>query len=146
MFHYTSCGLPNVWLKNGFSVKKFPDGDAVSIHNLEGLHKVIGLNLVCNKKNLTATEVRFLRKELDMSQTTLATVFGVGETTIRNWENRRAKITGPAERILRLLYKEHVDGDGTVRGLVDRIADLNRHNHQAQYKFEETEDGWKQAA
>ncbi|GMR17673.1 MAG: hypothetical protein BMS9Abin33_0066 [Gammaproteobacteria bacterium] len=147
MFHYTSCGLQNVWLKNGFVVKKTSYGDAISIHNLEGLHRAIGMDLVCNKKILAGGEVRFLRKELDMSQNSFAGILGVGETTVRGWEKNRTKITGPASQLLRLLYREHVDGDGSVRGLVERIAELDRLKPQpSKHKFEDTSHGWRAVA
>jgi len=37
MYHYTECGLDNVWLANGYRQR----GDAVSIENSEGLHEAI---------------------------------------------------------------------------------------------------------
>jgi len=121
-------------------------GDAVSIHNLDGLHDAIGLDLACNKAELTGAEVRFLRKELDMSQNTLANILGVGETSVRGWEKERTIMPGPASRVLRLIYREHVAGNGTVRGLVERIAELNRKQHRTRYEFEETKNGWKKSA
>ncbi|MBU0656550.1 MAG: hypothetical protein KJ914_15615 [Gammaproteobacteria bacterium] len=43
LLHYQSCGLANVWLCNGFENKQTPYGEAVSIADVEGLHKAIGL-------------------------------------------------------------------------------------------------------
>jgi len=43
MLHYESCGLPNVWLKGGFVKDETPYGETIAIHNIEGLHKVLGL-------------------------------------------------------------------------------------------------------
>lgn len=146
MFHYTSCGLRNVWLKNGFEEKKTAYGKAIAIHNVEGLHRAIGLHLVTNKPRLSGAEIRFLRKELDLSQGALANMLGVGETTMRGWEKNRPKITKPAERLLRMMYREHVDGDGTIRKLVERIAQINRDAYQKNLELEETQTGWKAAA
>ena len=39
MIHYTSCGLQNIWLKNGYEVIETAYGKATSIHDVEGLHK-----------------------------------------------------------------------------------------------------------
>lgn len=47
-YHYVTSGLSNVWLKNGFSVKETEYGRSVSIHDIEGLHKAIGLYIVKN--------------------------------------------------------------------------------------------------
>ena len=146
LFHYTSCGLRNIYLCNGFRVKETPYGRAVSIENVEGLHRAIGLHMVRNKKRLSGAEVRFLRKELDMSQGTLAECLDVGETTIRNWESGRIKPTGPGDRMIRLLYLEYTKGNYKVRELVDRLAECNREIHAKTLKFEETKQGWREAA
>ena len=37
MHHYTDGGLRNVWLANGYEIKKMPFGDAVSFHDGDGL-------------------------------------------------------------------------------------------------------------
>lgn len=146
MFHYTSCGLQNVWLKNGYTEIQTDYGPATSIHDIEGLHKVIGLNLVNTKPKLSGAEVRFLRKELDLPQGQLASLLGVSEVTVRGWENHRTKITKPADKLLRMLYVEHVTGQSRVRGLIDDLAKLNRKVHSIRLEMEETESGWKTAA
>lgn len=147
MLHYDSSGLPNVWLKNGYESRETPYGRSVAIHNVEGLHRAIGLALVNLKPALSGDEVRFLRKELDMSQAQLARFLGVGESSVRGWENARQDITPPAERMLRLIYREHVAGDGTVRELVERLSELNREAYLVErLELEETQDGWKPAA
>lgn len=145
-FHYRGCGLKNVYLRNGFLVKDTPYGRAVSIQNLEALHRAIGLHLVRNKARLSAAEIRFLRKELDMSQTQLARFLGVGETTVRHWESSRGKITRPAEHMLRLLYHEYAAGRSPVRELVERLGQLNRDGHAKKMEFEEAHGGWRAAA
>lgn len=143
LFHYTSCGLRNIWLRNGYTRKDTAYGEAVAIHDLDGLHRVIGLYLVDHKPRLSSTEVRFLRIELDMSQKHLAQVLGVSEVTLRGWEKYRTKITKPADRLLRVLYREHVDGDGTVRDLVEQLGDSNRDAHTMKnIELEDAEQGW----
>jgi DNA-binding transcriptional regulator YiaG len=147
MYHYTECGLGNVWLKNGYIEKDTPYGEAVSIHNVEQLHKLIGLQIVGAKPKLSEAEIRFFRVEMDLSQDDMARLLGVGETTIRNWENGRVKIPGPAERLLRALYKEFATGDGKVRSMIDEINQMNRDTHrQERIEFEECDRGWCAAA
>ena len=145
MYHYTECGLPNIWLRNGFVVRETPYGKGVAIQDVEGLHKTIGLFLINNKPRLTGAEVRFLRKELDLSQHHLAHVLGVGDTSVRGWENHRTKITRPADRLLRALYREYVCKESKVKDLVDRVADLDRAIRK-RLEFEESDSGWKTAA
>ena len=48
MYHYTECGLDNVWLSNGYTEKKTAYGKAVSISNADELHKILAEDLVKN--------------------------------------------------------------------------------------------------
>ena len=146
LYHYTGCGLNNVWLHNGFVVRETEYGKGVAIHDVEGLHRVIGLHLVDRKPVLSGTEVRFLRKELDLSQSRLAQILGVSDSSVRGWENKRGAISGPAERMLRVLYREHVAGDGNVRAMVDRLADRDRQRHARNLELEATANGWRALA
>ena len=72
MYRYTEGGLTNVWLSNGFREEDTPYGKGVSIEDVEGLHRVIGMKLVKERAQLTGAEFRFLRKELGLSQAKLA--------------------------------------------------------------------------
>lgn len=142
MYEYKGCGLENIFLKNGYTVQETEYGEAVSIHNVEQLHQLIGLHLVMNKPQLTKGEVRFLRIGLDLAQSDLGAMLGVGETTVRNWESGRGKIPGPADRLLRTLYREHAEGDGTIRELIKRVGQLNRDEYQNHLELVENQDTW----
>ncbi|NJM81884.1 MAG: transcriptional regulator [Tabrizicola sp.] len=126
MYHYRDSGLDNVWLENGYTVHKTTYGTGVSIHNNEGLHKAIGRWLVKLPKPLNGSEMRFLRLEMELTQRGLAGILGADEQAVRRWEKARKKpINGPADRLLRALYTEFVDGDGSVRAMVERLAELD---------------------
>jgi hypothetical protein len=56
-YHYTECGLDDVYLLNGFS---FDELD-VSINNVDGLWRAIAANLVTRHATLSPAEIRFLR-------------------------------------------------------------------------------------
>ena len=147
LFHYESCGLPNVCLRNGYTVKQTRYGEAVSIHNLEGLHKAIGTRVVQSGRILSPAEIRFLRKEMDMTQAGLAHLFEVNENTVRNWESDgdgRADIQGPADRLLRMIYLSYIDDeDSRVRDLLDQLAQLNRDQYELEcFEFTEAEGEW----
>ena len=66
--HYTACGLDDVYLVNGFAREQIDGEDAVSIEDLDGLWKAIGLALVKGRKTLTPKEVRYLRHHMDLTQ------------------------------------------------------------------------------
>src|SRR4051812_470100 len=81
MYHYTECGLQKVWLENGYTVTQTPYGKGVSIRNVSGLHRLIGRAL-SQRPGLTGAELRFLRKEMELSQGALADMVGVSEQNV----------------------------------------------------------------
>jgi DNA-binding transcriptional regulator YiaG len=143
MYHYTETGLQNIYLSNGYKERKVSGGKAVAIIDLEGLHKAIGRNLA-GKGYLTGAEFRFLRKELDFSQSRVGALVGSSEETVSLWE-RRGRVPRGATRLLQAIYLETIDGDVEFRKLVEQLAELDR-VHQERLVFEDTATGWKEAA
>jgi DNA-binding transcriptional regulator YiaG len=143
-YHYLESGLDNIYLKNGFTVHQTPYGEGVSIHDTEGLHKVIGRWLIETPTPLEGQALRFIRREMELTQGQLADLVGATEQTLRLWEkNRRKPMPGSADRLLRALYSEYLGGDGTVRALVDRLAQLNQQEIDKVCLVEEQGHGWK---
>ena len=126
MYQYLECGLPNIWLENGYKTKETPYGSAVSFHDVKGLHKTIG-TLIINKSGLLChDEIRFLRKELEWSQAMLGRKLGVAPITVRKWESDVQRINSPADRLLKILYKESIDPLGLAKDLVALIDELSQ--------------------
>lgn len=148
MLNYTSCGLRNIRLRNGYEETETPYGKAISIHDVEGLHRAIGMHIVRhNPELLDGDEIRFLRKELDLPQAQLARILDVSEVTVRNWEAGRHYISGPADRLLRTLYIESVQDGNPIRELLEDLCQLNRDAYDAEsLELEETEGGWQASA
>lgn len=71
MHHLIACGLDNVWLANGYRYGESPYGETVSIADVDDLYKVIALTLVAKADALAGPDIRFLRKQMDMSQESL---------------------------------------------------------------------------
>lgn len=145
MYHYTECGLPNVWLVNGYRPHKTPYGDAIIVENVEQLHRAIALQLVGHKPRLSGAEFRFLRKELDLSQAKLASYFGYDAQSVALWEKGKVRVPKWADRFLRALYREHADGNAHIREIVERLNDLDQRETVRQV-FEETDAGWTMRA
>ena len=66
-FHYTACGLANVWLANGYTLKTTRHGAAVAVNDVDGLHQLIANTLIDKPGRLTGKEFRFLRTQLGLS-------------------------------------------------------------------------------
>lgn len=151
-YHYTECGLDNVWLVNGFNVRRTSYGEAVSIDDVEGLYHAIARNLVQRAGTLNGREVRFLRKHLGLSQRTLGDVLGYNEETISNWERGKSDIPHGPDRLLRAYWREAKEGNAKLRELVERLAELDDEVNHLQMKLKRAEQGdgsqeeWKLAA
>lgn len=142
-YHYTECGLRNVWLANGFELKATRYGTGLAIHDVEGLHQAIGRALA-HKAALTGADLRFLRKEMDLSQAGLGTLLGVTDQAVAKWE-KTGRIPRTAERMVRLIYLEHVGGHVQVRKIIEEMARTDRADAEALIA-ESAGEGWKIAA
>lgn len=95
MYHYEDGGLKNVWLVNGFTIKKTPYGKAVSIEDVPGLTHAICAALAGKIGRLSGAEFRYLRLHLRLSQKSLAQCFGNTEQAVALWgKNRACPIVG----------------------------------------------------
>lgn len=124
-YHYVECGLDDVYLANGFERTVSARGTSIAIRDIDALHRAIGGHLCRSRKGLNGKEIRFLRREMLMSQTVLAHLLDVSEQTIYRWEAVKSGMPRAAESLLRLLYTEQLRGDrGSIRDRLARIADL----------------------
>lgn len=137
-YHYTGCGLDDVWLDGGVVFHDTPYGRGVSIMEVDDLHRVIGLRLADSLRKLRGKEVRFLRNELDLSQKALGDLLGVGDTTVARWESGRGKITETAQKLFCLLYREHALGNADIAKCLERIAALDAEEY---YSMQLVHDG-----
>lgn len=146
-YHYTECGPDDIYLSNGFRYQMTPRGKSIYIHDIDGLHKAIGLYLVTCKKILSGKEIRFLREEMLASQRSLGRLLGVSEQTVHRWETGKTDIPKPSEYLLRLLYRDQVDNQhGKITTLLRKVADLEDKINNAPILFMETNQGWQSTA
>lgn len=144
-YHYKECGLDNVWLSNGFEIHDTPYGEGVSIHDVDGLEKAIGIALVDSVHPLKAKEFRFLRVQLDMSQKALSRLLGCEEQTVSLYERGQSPIPALADRSLRQMFLEYHKVDSEFRELLEKFVQLDNElsDLESQISFMETERGWE---
>ena len=142
-YHYTECGLRNVWLTNGYEWVDSRYGRGLMIHDTDGLHRTIGVEL-SKKSHLTGAELRFLRKEMDLSQRGLGKLLGVTDQAVAKWE-KTGRLPKTADRMVRLIYIEHLDGNVPIRRTIEEIADTDRVESD-RIELAETDAGWRIAA
>lgn len=139
MYQYTGCGLEGIFLKNGYTVKETPYGKAVSVDDIEGLHRAIAIDIVSQPTPMTGQQFRFLRKEQDLTQEELAAKVRVDAQTVANWEKKgKSEVPGPADIAIRALYAAYLQ----------RQFDAPEFNDEPVHdrSFEHDEDGWDAAA
>jgi len=145
-YHYADSGLDYIYLSNGFDVVKTPYGEGVAIHDIEGLHAVIG-SCIADCPIMNGDEFRFLRIELGLSQVEVSRLFGVSESALRNWEKGRTdNVPDPSANLMRGLYLESIDANSKLSDILKKISQLNRETHHIDMNLEETDEGWKLAA
>ena len=145
-YRYTECGIDNIYLLNGFDFVDTPRGASVKIRDVEGLHRAIGMMLVRDRQSLNGQEFRFLRHELNQTQADLAAMLGVSVQSVARWEKGRTKdtIDGPAQRLLRLLYREYVVGNKDIVEPLRELAQLDEMFCDSDEEFGfENQDGWQ---
>lgn len=108
MYHYVECGLPNVYLADGYEWTDTPYGPAIAIHEVEHLHAAIARTLIEDKPWLTGPEVRFIRKYLDFTQAQLGELLGVEEQSVRRWE-KLGRVPRAADHAVRLVFRDLTD-------------------------------------
>jgi|GEM_PF-719547 len=126
MYHYTDGGLRNVWLANGYETRQTPYGQAVAIHDQEGLSRAICQALIKQPKPLTRAEFRYLRASgLMLSQAALAAMLGVDAQTVARWE-KSARIPKMADAMMRLMYLEHASGNVRLGSAFEMLRAIER--------------------
>lgn len=142
-YHYTECGLDDVYLLSGYEIEQTPYGDGVSIKDVDALHKAIGYFLATKKKVLSGSELRFLRKEMDLTQVELGSLVGLSDQQVARWEKDQYEIPGAADTLVRLYYLDHINEAPTnVRELVETLKNMDE-QQRATLVFEVTKQGWK---
>lgn len=145
MYHYKESGLRNIWLANGYETHDTPYGPGTTVHNVKALHQAIGRSLIAKGGKLTGAEFRFIRQELAMSQSKIALLFGNTEQAVALWE-KRSNVPKWADRFLRALYREDIEGNAGIREIIERLADSDSDDGEDRINFEEAGGDWKIAA
>ena len=141
MYKFTDGELHNVWLANGFAIKKTAYGNAVAIEDVPGLTRAICAALTKKPGRLTGAEFRYLRLHLRLSQKALGQLFGNTEQAVAIWE-KKGKIPLLADKHLRLIWAEHDDGNEAIKRVMDRLKIVEQVT-QSKIILKETSLGWK---
>jgi DNA-binding transcriptional regulator YiaG len=147
--HYTACGLDDVHLLNGFKRETIDGEEYVSIEDLDGLWKAIGLHLVTTRKALAPKEIKFLRQQMDMTQAELGARLRVSDQTVARWEKHQCELSGPADVMLRVLFLgspvAQPEGKGLLREIIKLLDELQERDESKRKAdvFEHEDKQWQ---
>jgi DNA-binding transcriptional regulator YiaG len=145
--HYTACGLDNVYLLNGFKRETINGEEYITIEDLEGLWKAIGLHLVTTRKALAPKEIRFLRQQMDLTQAELGARLRVSDQTVARWEKNECEMPGPADLMLRVLFLgspvAQPHGNQMLREIIKLLDDLEERDESKKADVFEHDKQWQ---
>jgi DNA-binding transcriptional regulator YiaG len=147
--HYTACGLDNIYLLNGFKREPIDGEEYVTVEDLDGLWKAIGLHLVTTRKALAPKEIRFLRQHMDMTQAELGARLRVSDQTVARWEKDQCDLPGPADLMLRVLFLgspvAQPEGNELLREIIKLLDELQERDEAKEKAdvFEHEDKQWQ---
>lgn len=124
MIRYAGCGLDDLWLASGYAIEWVHGEQTIAIHDLDGLLQAIGRTVVEAHRPLTGREIRFLRRQMDLTQAELSRLLGCDVQQVARYEKDRNHVAGPADRLLRLLWSEHTQESVSVRPLLAALSGM----------------------
>jgi len=146
MYHYTESGLENIYLKNGFVISE-EEGEAfVSYTNFDGIQRAIAIAICTQTQWMSASQLKFLRKELNLSQTGLGQLIYCDRQSIARWEKGEIEVPHLADIMLRALYMESIDKEIHISQLIQSLADAEIADMQSKICLEEYKGEWKTIA
>lgn len=105
-YHYTECGLDNVFIEGMEAVVDDAGETVYEIPNINQLHRVIAYAIVDQDAAMSPKELRYLRTELGLTQAELAKVVHTDEQTVRRWEQGKCPVNSSSEIVIRMLALE----------------------------------------
>jgi|LauGreSBDMM110SN_4_FD.fasta_scaffold274210_2 DNA-binding transcriptional regulator YiaG len=129
LLHYTACGLPNVWLENGYTKKETKYGIAVSVNDIDELHKLLASKLIEKSGLLAGYEFRFLRVQLGLTQEGLGKFLDVSENAVSLWE-RKDSVPIVYDHMVRLMVMAKFNGNTKISEAIERVQTVEKLAYQ----------------
>lgn len=145
-YHYTECGLDNVFLLSGYDQIERNGEMATSIHDIDDLHDCILETLARKKALLTPQEIRFVRREMNLTQVRLGNLIGSKGQCVGRWEKLNGENTPipvPHDLLIKVMVLDHLAG---VKPFVvlQAMTELDEGSSlDAQLAFNDNKDHWK---
>ena len=122
---YRACGLSNIILLSGYEIEEFDGEQHVAVKDAHDLHRAIGYVIATKASSPSPEEMKFLREEMNLTQMELGLLLGLSSQAVARYEKGKVKVGGPAERLLRAIYMDHIDENVDIVDFVEALAELD---------------------
>jgi DNA-binding transcriptional regulator YiaG len=117
-------GLPNVYLKNGFTVEGEGDEQLIAYADLDGLYSALAGVIARRATPLAGVEFKFLRRRLGLSQEQAGAMVEKTNQAIAKWEKGQATVPLADGNMMRLAWLSKY-GRRDLGRVVDQMVRAN---------------------
>ncbi len=143
-YHFTICGLDNVWLRNGYLLEEEDGESSVTFFGLDNLHKAIGFAIVKNPPSLRGKQIRFIRHQMEMTQNTLAGILGCDVQSVARYEKEQSYIPVSTDKLIRMLFVEKNENEKISLSTIMHMNIISGLTENKPYVFVKTSSGWEE--
>ena len=128
-YHYTECGLDNVYIYCPDPVRDDANGKVFEIKAIGLLHSIIAVGIILHEYAMSYKELKFLRSEFGFTVSEWAKILRADVARVVAWESGDEKIPETTEILIRKLASEklfersedYLKYDVDIRSLVAKV-------------------------
>jgi len=135
------CGLPNVYLTNGYVNKGEGEFKSVAYEDLDDLYRQIARAISLRAGPLSSNELRFLRKRLRLNQAEVGAIGNKTEQAVAKWEKGTAAVPKAESNLLRILALTKLHFKADIARVVEQL-DMDESATASPYFFSRFNDVW----
>jgi DNA-binding transcriptional regulator YiaG len=147
-YHFTECGLDYVYLLNGYELVQDPlHGEIFSLHDSDSLFREIARTITLHKKELSYQDMRFLRKEMGLTQRQAADLLSVGLRQYQRYEKKDGEeIPRNSQDFMRIMYWDFHNDRGSISEKIKNLREERDSKQTLHMQLLGSKEGWKEAA
>lgn len=104
LHRFAGTGLPNVFLKNGYTFDGEGEDQVVAYLDLDGLYEALAATIARRLAPLTGAEFKFLRRRMAMSQEQAGAMVGKTNQAVAKWEKGQTAVPIAECNMMRLAW------------------------------------------
>jgi transcriptional regulator with XRE-family HTH domain len=137
-YYYSESGLPNIRLVN-IPVYSCPkcSVESADIPNMDGLHRLIAKDIILTPLPMTGRELRFLRKEANLTLAEFSEMIGVDPKTIGNREKADV-LTRQTDLVARVTLTGALWKDGEQVEVLTQLLEMVKYDWEPESANEKT--------